>query len=189
MRAQNLDQAVDHIIVAVDELNEMLDLDLGDLEFEAAASLLARLRHARMLAQTLEGSFERHIGQVGPYGVTELVGVGLVTVRRTKDRKEWAHDRWKSDVRSRIIERELDADGLPDTVVDPDTGNVIELPDLLHGVIEQAQDVHGAGAPKLTALKALGLNGDDYCTTIKGRHTVQIDTASGATDEIGRAHV
>lgn len=170
-----LDVAVDATIIAADTLNEaLLALD-PDVPWELAASMLARVTHARKLLHQLEASFERHIGEHGPYGDTELEGVGYLSVHRRKGRKQWRHDDWKRDVRRAVLDRR---DVAGESLVNPETGEEVNVYEL----IADAQDVHGATAPKLTALKALGLDGDDYCYTESGSLDVKIDTAAGATD-------
>lgn len=162
----DLDKLVDGTIIAADELNENLDTGLGQLDrdWETAASQLARLRHARQLLSTLENAYERFIGEHAPFGATELLGVGLVTVRRGSDRKQWDHDGL-----SRAV---IDAHVIANEGVSPDPFDVRDW----------LMDAAAISYWRTTKLKPLGIDVDDYCHKERGRLTVQIDAAEGATD-------
>lgn len=159
----DLDTAVDHCIHAADALNEMLSLDPDDIDWREAASQLARLRHARKLLQTLEGSYEAFIGGQAPYGESELVGVGLVNVRKSPSLK-WDHDRTAAAV--------LDAHLSGGTGEVPDPWTVRDW------LMEAAAFAYWRKTP----LRALGIDPDEYAEKTPGRWTVQIIPATGATD-------
>lgn len=106
------EQVIADAQAVADALNDALLTALEGLTFERAAGQLRALRKARTLLQQLENTYERHIGTVGPYGDSEVPGVGLVHVRRGKERKHWDHE----NVAGAVLEAHLSrADGeVPD---------------------------------------------------------------------------
>jgi len=75
---------------------------------------------------------------------------------------------------------------LPDgrtATVDPHTGEFVvdATGGLVMEAIAKAQAVHGSAAPKVTALKPLGLSADDYCTSGPGPYSVQISAPEAST--------
>ena len=141
------------------------------LSWEEATRVLADLREAMTTLSQIDAALVRHLYLTGPHGDIEVEGVGVVKVYRTNDRKDWDHDEWKQDVRAAILEERA----IAGSVVDTASGEVIDLYDLL----EQVQNVHGAQAPKVTALRALGLNPEAYCDERPGKPSVQITRPSG----------
>lgn len=94
-------------------------------------------------------------------------------VRRGAERKSWAHDDWKRDVRAAVIK---DA-GLTGTVVDTETGEEVNV----YEVVTKVQEAHGSSAPKVTVLRSLELDPDDYCRSEPGRWDVEFTDPVPAT--------
>ena len=100
-------------------------------------------------------------------GSTDLVlpDLGAIKVGRTANRTQWDHDDWKSAVRHGIFERH----GITGDLIDSATGEVHEK----YALLEEAMEVSGSAAPRLTALRALGLSPDEFCDTSPGNPSVQ----------------
>lgn len=96
----------------------------------------------------------------------------LWELKRGADRKAWDHGSWLADVRREVLS------GLPALLVDPETGVEVDPRALLVGV----QSVHGAGPPRVAALKRLGLDPGDYCETVAGSWGLKV-SAPGSDDE------
>lgn len=90
-------------------------------------------------------------------------------IKRGSIRKAWDHDGWKAQVRRAVIVA-ADAGG----AVNPSTGEEVDL----YGLLASAQEVHGSTAPKVKALKALGVDPDDYCESSPGPYAVSIQQNS-----------
>lgn len=90
-------------------------------------------------------------------------------VKRGAIRKAWDHLNWKRDALNAIVN---DANGF--SVVDQITGEEQDAPAFVGAFIAKAQEVHGSTAPRVTALKALTLDPDDYCTSTPGPYAVII---------------
>ena len=144
---------------------------IGGLPWEDAIQALSDLRVAQVTIARIDAALVRHLYLVAPHGDVEVEGVGMVGIRRSTDRKEWDHDEWKHDVRSHLLEQR----GLPSFLADPGTGEVVDVLDLL----QAAQDVHGAQAPKVTKIRALGLEPQAYCSETPGKPSVTITRPSG----------
>jgi hypothetical protein len=102
-------------------------------------------------------------------------------VLRGANRKAWKHDQWQHDVRQTVI-----ASLVPPTegtvlLVNGTTGEPLDAD--LSDLLAKVEAVHGSTAPRVTALKALGLSADDYCESSPGPYTVKI-TAPSTTGEI-----
>jgi hypothetical protein len=107
--------------------------------------------------------------------VIELPDGRTAQVNKGRDRKEWRHDDWKRDVRLAVLK----AHDVGEHLVDVVTGEPVDVLDLFAKV----QAVHGSAAPKVTALKPLGLAADDYCTSSPGPYSVRISTPTDTTTE------
>jgi len=140
-------------------------LNAGDLA--GAVAVVQDLR--RDLAE-LEASLVRAIGrdEAAPK-VGTLPDGRTYEIVKGKDRKGWDHETWQRDVRRQVLS------GLTDvTVVAVESGETVDVAALLAAV----QAVHGAGAPKTTSLKALGLAPDDYCESFPGPWGAKITKGS-----------
>jgi hypothetical protein len=84
-----------------------------------------------------------------------VMDVGTFEVHRKADRKSWAKD----DL-LRVV--------LDSRVVDPITGEVREETDL-----DRVLDVYNLPAPRTTALKARGIDADEFCEVQYGKLTIQ----------------
>lgn len=146
--------------LAAESVNEEALGVIDTLDYDTAIRVLHQLRQAVALIGTVDASLARHIYLTAPHGDTEIDGIGIVGVRRNQDRKEWQHDDWKTDVRNAILDKHNIDGGLLFDV----EGTGIEAVELL----TEAQDVHGATSPKVTALRKLGLDPEAYCTSVPG---------------------
>lgn len=151
--------AVGQVEVTAGELNTEATL-IPWLSWDDAAVLLHRLREARKLLQKVENGLEIHVAKAriaeGIKDPVEIPGVGVVTHRRTANRKDWDHDGLAKEVIGRWIE---DHGGeIPDG---------FETRDLLmkHAAISYW---------RVAGLKEIGVEVDDFCTKIPGRLTVDI---------------
>lgn len=177
-----LGHAIFTITAGVKALNEDLasamEQHTDDLEHDALAETVAWLQDVRRSLGEAESYVARELGRMDSTPEIITLPDGRVAqVMKGKDRKEWRHDDWKRDVINAVVpEAELVA-----YVVDAETGESrdVDVADL----IAKAQAVHGSAAPKVTALKALGLAADDYCTTGPGPYSVKISAPSTPTQE------
>jgi hypothetical protein len=152
---------VGEVVTAADDLNRTASV-MSVTSWEDAAGLLARLRGARQLLQVVENGFERHIAESRKAAgfrmndPTEVPGVGVVLHRKTSNRKDWDHEALAKEV----IGHWIDEHGgeIPDG---------FETRDLLmtHAHFDYW---------RVTGLKKLGIDVGEYCTTIPGRLTVDI---------------
>lgn len=144
-------------------------LDMAELFYEVQA--------ARIKLQDLERDLE---GQLAKALMADEVHSGTLRVerRRSRDRKQWDHDSWRRDVRAKVL-RKLGLAGAQGIVTRD--GEVLDAPGLLQELLAAVQNVHGAGAPKVTALRDLGLDAMDYCETTPGTVHVAVQrVAEGA---------
>jgi hypothetical protein len=139
------------------------------LETQALADAIAILQDLRSRLVKVEADLSTALGRREGKLVGSLSDGRQFKLERSSDRKEWDHDDWKRDVRRAITHEVTAAYGSAPTVID-DEGEIVDLPlaHIIQTAVTAAQGVHGAQAPKSTALKALGLYATDYCTSTPG---------------------
>lgn len=130
------------------------------------ARALVQVRNARRSLGDIERELETELAENRfESKVTTVSGVGTFEVRRGSVRKSWDSD----GLVSLLVRRALDPEG---------TG---EIPGNPFAIAERIRDALTECAPftpsmgwRVTALRARGVDVDDYCATSPGRVSVQI---------------
>ena len=164
-----------------DDLATAMDGHEDDLEYGVLAETVAWLQDVRRDLATAEAYVARQLGRmIGCPDVIDLADGRRAEVLKGKDRKAWKHADWQRDVRVAVV-----SDLPVVAVVDPSTGEfqVDTTGKVILDAIAKAQAVHGSAAPKVTALKPLGLAADDYCETFPGPYAVRISAPATTTTE------
>lgn len=169
-------QAMDRAVSALEGLRGAeRELDAALLD-AARWALEGTQAHLLVLATATLQDLRRDLGrteawlarQIGTDDTAAREGVladgRTYAVQKGADRKAWDHATWQRDVRVQVLS------GVPSLVVDPATGEQVPVAELLAAV----QAVHGASAPKVTALNALGLQAADYCEQVPGSWSVRV---------------
>ena len=151
-----LTQAVDLLYAAAEKLSETAVYDtVRHTDLETSLRLLDRLRAALRLARDADDALVQNAYRKGR-GDHVIEGLGPVTVSRTQDRKAW-------DERG-IAQAVLDAHLSGGDGVVPEPWTVVSwLFEVIH--VDYA---------RLGALRALGLDPDDYSTRVRGRPSVRL---------------
>lgn len=164
---------LDDLEHAADKLSDDLQGALSALgqaatDDDRVVGLIGRVRAIRATLGMVETVATRWAGQSPYIGKTGVLADGThYEIRRGRDRKAWQHDGWKHDVRERVLDR---AGLAGHEVVDTETGELVDLQTLLTWVQEQ----HGSTAPRVTELRKLGLEPDDYCESFPGLWNVDL---------------
>lgn len=113
-------------------------------------------------AKAIQAEVGEHLAKAVPFGTPRIAYPGLrpLTPRWGGDRKEWANDLLAEDVKPRIL------------MADPEAGEMrtpSEVLDLCFSVVS----LNGSNA-KVTGLRALGLDPDDYCKKTPAPPTIQV---------------
>lgn len=160
------------VVAAVQRLAEAapaLQAACTDPEATDLAELFVTIQEARKALQAVERDTEDTCARAMLADEAETATL-RVERRRGADRKAWQHADWQRDVRAKVLQ----AHGLKGAQgVITATGEVIDGAEL-YDVLRAVQDAHGAGAPKSTTLKALGLDARDYCESSPGAWTVRV---------------
>lgn len=160
-----------------DDLATAMDGHEDDLEYGVLAETVAWLQDVRRDLATAEAYVARQLGRmIGCPDVIDLSDGRRAEVLKGKDRKAWKHADWQRDVRVAVLSQANVSDA---GLVDAQTGETVDPSALLAAV----QAVHGSAAPKVTALKPLGLAADDYCETFPGPYAVRISAPASTTTE------
>ena len=134
-------------------------LDVDELmtdRLEDACRNWAALEDANRVLAIVRGEMAKMIGDELPEKEWTVPGLGTISRHYRKNRTEWDKDALLRDV--------LDV-----RLVDTDTGEVVE-----QSPLERVLYVWNLPAPRTTALKALGLNPDEYCRATPGGVNLQL---------------
>jgi hypothetical protein len=183
--ADGMGQAMHWCAAGIKALNDTLasgiEGHVDDLEYEVLAETVSWIQEQRKVLAEAEAYVARELGRMdGTPEIIELPDGRHAEVMKGKDRKEWRHDDWKRDVRAAVISHSEELAYLTFVNVD---GEIVPQADALQPLLAAVQAVHGSAAPKVTALKPLGLSADDYCTTGPGPYSVRISAAPTTTQE------
>lgn len=139
----------------------------GSRDLEALA-LVARVQAVRRTLAEVESITTRWLGLTATIAKTGVLPDGSTyEVKRGQNRKAWDHDGWKHDARAAVLAKH----GVSGhDLVDPESGEMVDV----QGLLTHVQEVSGSAAPRLTNLRALGLEPDDYCETFPGLWGVQV---------------
>lgn len=142
---------------------------LRALPFDQAAQLLVLLRQARSALALAEAAVERHVADAmgpdlpgariderGRFQGVEVPGVGVLLRHAKGGRSGWNHDGVKDALIGRL------ADELPYAGAVNEDGERVPLAGLLRDVVARWYESAGAAAWKVTGLRALGIDPDDY---------------------------
>lgn len=139
----------------------------GSRDLEALL-LVAKVQAARRALGEVESIATRWLGLSATIAKTGTLPDGSTyEVKRGTNRKAWAHDSWKHDVRERVLAK---AGTAGHEVVDTETGELVDL----QGLLTWVQEVAAQSGPRLGNLRDLGLDPDDYCETFPGLWGVQV---------------
>lgn len=175
---------LENVTTAVDELEAALPALLEactDPQATDMAELFLVVQEARTKLLDLERTVEGALGKALAEDMTVAAGLRIER-SRTSDRKAWDHDGWQRDARQNLLRQH----GLLRATVFDANGVELEA-GVLHSVLRDLQAMHSSAGPKVTALRAIGLDARDYCETSPGRVTVKVhrmadETTGGDTD-------
>lgn len=182
LAAATLADVLDRIAAATDRamglLGPAVEYRLAQDDPTGAADLVASVQRAISRLRDVESLAARAIGQSVGHLEGTLSDGRTFTVRRKTDRKAWDHDRWQHDARAKVLDFVTEHSRLDEAVayvVDSESGEMVDdldLTALVQDAMTAIESVHGAGAPRVTVLKGLGLDPGDYCETVKGAWTM-----------------
>lgn len=160
-----------------DRLSDLLQ-ECTDPEGRDLAELLWNVREARTELLDIERTLEEATAKA-MLGDNAETGTIRVERSRRPDRKSWQHDEWKADVRRKTIQK----NSLKGAVVISADGEELDVS--LEAVIREVQEVHGSAPPKVTGLRKLGIDADDYCERSPGPWSVKVTRMvdEGASDD------
>lgn len=175
---------LDNVTTAVAALEDALPALLEactDPQAADMAELFVTVQEARTKLLELERTVEGALGKALAEDMTVAAGLRIER-SRSSERKAWDHEGWQRDVRQNLMRQH----GLLRATVFDANGNELEA-GVLHGLLRDLQGMHGAAGPKVTALRAIGLDARDYCETSPGRVTVKVhrlaDETEGGSDD------
>ena len=169
------------IVQELAELGERLEaelLDAGNLGADESAHIMAAVRDARAdladLGHLAEQLFLVRVGNARHYVVE---GLGELEIRRATKRTRWRHDELLSAVIARVMDE-------PATIYDPFTGELLPYTQIGHNVTGRLRECVSFGAGKVTGIRAIGLQPDEFCEEEPGAMSVQLPPRQLATPDV-----
>lgn len=164
--------AVAGVTAAVDRLKDALPgllAECTDPEATDMAELLLAVQSARIALQALERDAEAECAKamVGDYAETPTLRVER---SRRAERKTWDHEAWKRDARGKVLRKH----GLLGAQAVIDAQGEMLSPAAFAEALTELQGVHGSTAPRVTQMRGLGLDPDDYCERTPGSWQVRV---------------
>ena len=138
-------------------------IDTGDVE--ELAHLHVALTKASQRLATIRSTVEQALVDVMPDKRIELDGLPVLERRQGTDRKQWDHDRLVPVV----VRKALDPDGAGEFPADP-----FEVMDRVVGMLTKVYPFTPSTNPRVTELRALDIDPDEWCETRPGRQSIQI---------------
>lgn len=149
----------------LDELDTEAANAIDTADVEELAHLHVALVKARQRLATICTIVEQVLVDVMPDKRLELPGLPVLERRRGTDRKAWQ----SVDLLDELFRR---------AVVDTETGEVLDdealIRQRLHEVLVDCVPFTGSLGWRVTALRDLGLDPDEWCETKPGRTSIQI---------------
>lgn len=156
--------AVLDLSMAVEGLDRVSD-DFNSLTVDEAVEHLSVVKELIGRQRQLEAALERWVAECfkaeGWRDPQEFPGLGVVEVRRSRNRRAWEHDTLTRDWLNTFLE-----------------GRGGETPDPFD-VVDEFRKVASVGSWKVRGLAAYGIDAGEYCDEQPGTPTVQI-TRSGS---------
>lgn len=156
-------QASTELAAAVEAYARALVSDAVDpMSWQDLAVLLHDLKAAGAVLGALASNVSSTLYLKAPHGDVEHPTLGVVGIRRAKDRTAWHHD----DAATAYLDARVDAYAA-------EHGGELPSP---HEVLAMVREGASISGWKVTAFRAVDLDPDDYCTMKPGR--VSIDYRS-----------
>lgn len=151
--------AVEMAAVLADQINTAALDGIPDADWIEALRILHRLRDALDTLRSVDAGLVRHIYLTGEHGDTDVPGLGRVKVARGRDRRDWDG----RAVVQAVLDKQMEKRGG-------------EMPNEPWEVAEWLLEVLPVDRPRITPLRALGLDPKAFCTDRPGPLGVQLPT-------------
>lgn len=151
--------------IALNDLNPEAAHAIDDGDVEELAHLHVALTKVRQQLATICTLVEQALVDVMPDKRIELDGLPVLERRQGTDRKQWDHDRLVPVV----VRKALDPDGAGEFPADP-----FEVMDRVVGMLTKVYPFTPSTNPRVTELRALDIDPDEWCETRPGRQSIQI---------------
>lgn len=175
--------AVNKAVEALEQALPGLLEQCTDPQATDMAEVLASIRDARVLLARLELDAEVATARamLGDFAETSTLRVERT---RAAERKTWDHEGWQQDVRRQVL-RKHGLQGIA-AVVTADGEEVpgAELVQEVAAAMAELQAVHGSTGPRLTQLRGVGLDPDDYCVRTPGTWRVKVTRMADESAEV-----
>lgn len=158
------------LVQALTEFAEDCETDFDKRESDDPAALavvLAAVREARAGLAEFAAEVERVLlAEMGEKAI-EVEGLGLVEAKRSVRRTGWDHETLIPHVVARLADE-------PGVFFDPDDATLLPYATIGHNVARRLKECISFGAGKVTGLRAIGLDPDEYCSADEAHWSVRL---------------
>lgn len=134
---------------------------------EEGALVLAAIRDCRADLAVLHDEVTKDLCAVAGEKSFEVDGLGLVEIRQSRRRTQWRKDELIPAVIARIADE-------PGVVFDRETGERLPPHQLAHNVAVRLGECVSFGAGKVTGLRGIGLEPDEFCVEDEAAWSVKL---------------
>lgn len=146
------------VLIVHDAVNSLDVAAIAALPAEEALTCWSILEDANRVLQQVRAELTRMVAEQMPDRQVVVPSIGTFVRHVKKDRTAWE----KEDLLRAVLDSRL---------VDKDTGEVRD-----ESPLDKVLHVWNLPAPRTTALKARGIDADEFCRTERGGYTIEVQS-------------
>lgn len=131
------------------------------------AKFIYDLREDLAALGVLKSLAERDLGELMEDKTLEVPGIGVFEKKTARRRTKWRHDELVPAVVARLVDT-------PNVVWDEESGERLPGPEAASRLARGMRDCISFGAGKVTGLRALGIQADEYCEEDEAHVSIQL---------------
>ena len=151
----------------VAELYDVLADAVAAESRDELVTLLVYIRDLRADLAALAKAVECELMPLAGEKQFVVPNIGEVTIRKQTRRTGWKHDLLLPVLIARIMDE-------PETIFDRETGELLPYVQIGHNLTRRLRECVSFGAGKVTGLKAIGLDEEDFCTVTPDGYGVEL---------------
>lgn len=133
------------------------EYEAGEHDRDMLVRVLCEVRDLRADLASFAADVTRDLLPLATEKKFIVSGLGEVTVRKQTKRTAWQHDQLLPALIARIMDEK-------ETLYDPETGELLPYTQIGHNLTARLRACVSFGAGKVTGLRSIGLQPDEFCT-------------------------
>lgn len=140
----------------LDSIEAEIDRAADEGERDELVGILVAIRDVRADLGSLAKWAEARLLPLAGEKRWQVPSIGEVTIRRKTKRTGWRHDEMLPALIARIMDEK-------ETLYDPETGELLPYVQIGHNLTRRLRSCVSFGAGKVTGLREIGLQPDEWC--------------------------